>query len=174
MNSKFQHLQLAKPHPSTHVASTKSVSPNQLRLRAPSFKDFHRKPLGPCLGFKVKRSGFSLLFSSFLFFIFYFLLFFYFSFSLSFSFGRLHWPSFLGNHNLLQVVNEARVGLHDKGVMQFFRLLQKTDVHSVWLVKGGRKRLNTKRLQLTNHLIMHGTNLVSMALGSVSIFQLTG
>ena len=72
------------------------------------------------------------------------------------------------------MVNETRVGLHDKGVMQFLRLLQKIDVHSVWLVKGGRKILNTRRLQLTNHLIMHGTNLVSMALGSVSIFQLAG
>ena len=58
--------------------------------------------------------------------------------------------------------------------MQFLKLLQKTDVHSVWPAKGGRKRLNTRRLQLTNHLIMHGTNLVSMALGSVSIFQLAG
>ena len=42
----------------------------------------------------------------------------------------------MGNHNLLQVVNETRVGLHDKGVMQFLRLLHKTDVHSVWLAKG--------------------------------------
>ena len=85
-----------------------------------------------------------------------------------------HWPSILGNHNLLQVVNETRVGLHDKGVMQFLRLLQKNDVHSVWLAKGGRRRLNTRRRQLTNHLFMHGTNLVSMALGNVSIFQLIG
>ena len=82
--------------------------------------------------------------------------------------------SFLGNHNLLQVVNETRVGLQDKGVMQFLRLLQKTDVRSVWLAQGGRKILNTERLQLTNHLILHGTNLASMALGSVSIFQLIG
>ena len=29
------------------------------------------------------------------------------------------------------MVNETRVGLHGKGVMQFLRLLQKTDVHSV-------------------------------------------
>ena len=72
------------------------------------------------------------------------------------------------------MVNETRVGLHNKGVMQFLRLLQKTNVHSVWLDKGGRKRLNTMRLQLTNHLIMHGTNLVSMTLSSVSIFQLEG
>ena len=111
----------------------------------------------------------SRLFSSLFFFFFSFS----FSFSLSFSFVRLHWPSFLGNHNLLQVVNETRVGLHNKGVIQFLKLLQKTDVHSVWLVKGGRKRLNTRRLQLTNHLIMQAINLVSMALGSVSIFQLT-
>ena len=48
------------------------------------------------------------------------------------------------------------------------------DVHSVWLAKGGRKRLKIRGLQLTNHLIMHGTTLVSMALGSVSIFQLIG
>ena len=72
------------------------------------------------------------------------------------------------------MVNETRVGLHGKGVMQFLRLLQKTDVHSVWLAKGGRKRLNARRLQLTIHLIMYGTNLASMALGSVSIFQLAG
>ena len=72
------------------------------------------------------------------------------------------------------MVNETRVGLHDKGAMQFLMLLQKTDVHSVWLAKGGRKRLNIRRLELTNHLIMHRTNLVSMELGSVSIFQLIG
>ena len=166
MNSKFQHLRLAKPHPSTHVASTKSVAPNQLRLRAPGFKDFRRKPLGPCSGFKSKRRGFSLLFSSFSFL-------FSFSFFLL-SFWKTHWPSILGNHNLLQVVNETRVGLHEKGVMQFLMLLKKTDVHSVWLAKGGRKRLNIRGLQLTNHLIMHGTNPVSMALGSVSISQLKG
>ena len=166
MNSKFQNLRLAKPHPSTHVVSTKSVAPNQLRLRAPGFKDFRRKPLGPCSGFKVKRHYFSLLFSSFSL-SFLFLCFFFF-------FWKTHWPSIIGNHNLLQVVNETRVGLHDKGVMQFLRLLKKIDVHSVWLAKGGRKRLKIKGLQLTNHLIMHGTNLVSMALGSVSISQLKG
>ena len=58
--------------------------------------------------------------------------------------------------------------------MQFLRLLKKIDVHGVWLAKGGRKRLNTMRLQLTIYLIMHGTNLASMALGSASIFQLEG
>ena len=116
------------------------------------------------LGFQGKASR---IFSSL------FLFFFFFSFS-PILFWKTHWPSILGNHNLLQVVKEIRVGLHDKGVMQFLRLLQKTDVHSVWLAKSGRKRLNIRGLQLTNHLSMHGTNLVSMALGSVSISQLKG
>ena len=80
----------------------------------------------------------------------------------------------MGNQNLLQVVNETRVGLHGEGAMQFLRLLKKIDMHDVWLAKEGRKRLNTKRLQLTIYLSMHGTNLASMALGSASIFQLEG
>ena len=72
------------------------------------------------------------------------------------------------------MVNETRVGLHDKRVMQFLRLFQKTDVRSVWIAQGRRKRLKTGRIQLTNHLIMHGTNLASMVLGNVSICQLIG
>ena len=47
-------------------------------------------------------------------------------------------------------------------------------MHSVWLAKGGRRRLKTMRLQLITYLTMHGTNLTSIALGSVSIFQLAG
>ena len=58
--------------------------------------------------------------------------------------------------------------------MQFLSLLRKIDVHCVWLAKDGRRRLNTMRLQLTIYLIMHGTNLTSMALDSVSIFKLAG
>ena len=58
--------------------------------------------------------------------------------------------------------------------MQFLSLLKKTDVHCVWLAKSGRRRLKTMRLQLIIYLIMHGTNLTSIALSSVSIFQLVG
>ena len=72
------------------------------------------------------------------------------------------------------MVNETRVGLQGEGAMQFIMLLKTTDVHSVWLANGGRKRLNTMRLQLTIYLIMHGTNLASVALGNASIFQLEG
>ena len=80
----------------------------------------------------------------------------------------------MGKHKILQVVNETGVVLHGKGVIKFLKLLQKTNVRSVWLAKGVRKRLNARILQLTIHLIMHGTNLASMTLGSVSIFQLPG
>ena len=67
MTSRIKHLQLAKLHPSTRVANTKSMTPNQLRFRASGFKGFRHIPLGPCSGFKAKRHGFSFSFSSFLF-----------------------------------------------------------------------------------------------------------
>ena len=74
MTSRIKHLQLAKLHPSTHVANTKSMTPNQSRFRASGFKGFRHIPHGPCSGFKAKRHDFSFYFSSFLFlFAFYFL-----------------------------------------------------------------------------------------------------
>ena len=67
MTSRIKHLQLAKLHPSTRVANTKSMTPNQLRFRVMGFKGFRHIPLGPCSGFKAKRPGFYSSFSSFLF-----------------------------------------------------------------------------------------------------------
>ena len=67
MTSRIKHLQLAKLHPSTRVANTKSTTPNQLRFRASGFKGFRHIPLGPCSGFKAKRHGIHFSFSSFLF-----------------------------------------------------------------------------------------------------------
>ena len=67
MTLRIKHLQLAKLHPSTLVANTKSMTPNQLRFRASGFKGFRHIPLGPCSGFKAKRHGFYFSFSSFLF-----------------------------------------------------------------------------------------------------------
>ena len=73
MTSRIKHLQLAKLHPSTCVANTKSMTPNQLRFRASGLKGFRHIPLGPCSGFKVKHHDFSFflfLFDfSFLFFL---------------------------------------------------------------------------------------------------------
>ena len=54
---------------------------------------------------------------------------------------------------------------------QHFRLLKNPDVHCVWLAKGGRKRLKAARIQLIIHSIRHGTNLTSIELDKVSIFQ---
>ena len=67
MASRIQHLQHAKLYPFTRVANTKSMTPNQLRLRASGFKGFRNIPLGPCSGFKAKCHDFYFSFSSFLF-----------------------------------------------------------------------------------------------------------
>ena len=78
MTSKIKHLQFVKLYLSTHVTNTKSMTPNQLRLRASGFKGFRHTPLGPCSGFKAKCHDFIFLFL--LFFFFFFLLFLFFSF----------------------------------------------------------------------------------------------
>ena len=67
MISRIKKLQLAKLYPSTRVANTKSMTPNQLRFRVSVFKVFRHIPLGPCSGFKEKRHDFYFSFSSFLF-----------------------------------------------------------------------------------------------------------
>ena len=66
MISRIKHLQLAKLYPSTYVANTKSMTPNQLRFRASGFKGLRHIPLGPCSGFKAKLHDFYFYFSSFL------------------------------------------------------------------------------------------------------------
>ena len=89
----IKHLQLTKLHPSTHVANTKSITPNQLRFRASGFKGFRHIPLGPCSGFKAKRHDFSFSFSSFLYL-------FDFSFLLHFAFSFLfHLEDYIGLHS---------------------------------------------------------------------------
>ena len=99
MISRIKHLQHAKLYPSTRVTNTKSMTPNQLIFRATGFKGFRHIPLEPCSGFKEKRHDFYFFFSSFLF-LFLFL----------FLFGRLHWSSYMGNTNLLWVVNRSKAG----------------------------------------------------------------
>ena len=69
MTSKIKHLKFAKIYLSTHVTNTKSMTPNQLRLRASGFEGFRHTPLGPCSGFKAKLHDFIFLFL-FLFFSF--------------------------------------------------------------------------------------------------------
>ena len=67
MTSRIKHLQHAKLYPFTRVTNTKSMTPNQLRLRASGFKGSRHIPLRPCLGFKAKIHDFYFSFSSFLF-----------------------------------------------------------------------------------------------------------
>ena len=69
MTSKIKHLQFVKLYLSTHATNTKSMTPNQLRLRASGFKGFRHTPLGPCLGFKAKCHDFIFLFLLFFFFL---------------------------------------------------------------------------------------------------------
>ena len=58
-----------------------------------------------------------------------------------------------------------------KEVAQFFSLSLKPNVLGVWLAKGGRKRSKSIRIQLIIHSNKHGTNLTSIELDKVSIFQ---
>ena len=67
MTSGIKHLQHAKLYPSTSVTNTKSMTPNQLRLKAPGFKGFRHIPLGQCSGFKAQCHDIHISFSSFLF-----------------------------------------------------------------------------------------------------------
>ena len=70
MTSKIKHLQFVRLYLSTHVTNTKSMTPNQLRLRASGFKGFRHTPLGPRTGFKAKLHDFIFLFLLFFFFSF--------------------------------------------------------------------------------------------------------
>ena len=70
MTSKIKHLQFVRLYLSTHVTNTKSMTPNQLRLRASGFKGFRHTPLGQCSGFKAKCHDFIFLFLLFFFFFF--------------------------------------------------------------------------------------------------------
>ena len=78
----------------------------------------------------------------------------------------------MGNLNLLQVVTKAKAGFAKRGGMQLLSLLMKTDVHCVWLANGGRERLTTRGLLLTNYSEMHGISLANVVSCIASTFQL--
>ena len=78
MISRIKHLQHAKLYPFTRVTNTKSMTPNQLRLRTSGFKGF---AIYPSDRVRVSRQSVTA-------FIFLFLLFFFF-FLFLFLFGRL-------------------------------------------------------------------------------------
>ena len=142
MTSRIKHLQLAKLYPFTRVTNTKSMNPNQLRLRASGFKGTSHIPLGPCSGFKAKRHDF------------YFFFFFFFSLSFCFFFSFL----------------EDNIGLHIWVILTYYELStclrlawqgEKRYIISqpngtIWcavceLAQRGMFKLKTPKLQLTKN-----------------------
>ena len=142
MTSRIKHLQLAKLYPFTRVTNTKSMTSNQLRLRASGFKGFRHIPLDPCSGFKAKRHDF------------YFFPFFFFSFSFFFFFS----------------FSEDNIGLHIWVILTYYELstclrpaLQGKKRYiisqpngTIWcavceLAQGGMFKLKKPRLQLTKN-----------------------
>ena len=147
MTSRIKHLQLAKLHPSTHIANTKSMTPNQLRFRASGFKGFLHIPLGLCSGFKAKRYDFYSSFSSFLFL-----------FAFSFLF---HLKDYIGLHTwITQTYYRLSTDLRP-ALQSGKRCIAFQPIGTIWrvvceLAKGESTRLNMLELQSTKNLIMHG------------------
>ena len=104
MTSRIKHLQLVKLYPSTRVVNTKSMTPNQEGLGQRALKAF---AIYPSDRVRVSRQSVTAFISPFL-------ISFCFCFFFSFSFGRLHWSSFVGNTNLLRVVNRSKAVLQSE------------------------------------------------------------
>ena len=142
MTLRIKHLQLTKIHPSTRVANTKSMTPNQLRFRASGFKGFRHVPLGPCSGFKAKRHCFYSSFSSFLFL-----------FAFSFLF---HLEDYISLHlRVTQTYYRSSTDLRPplQGEKMY---IASQPIGIIWctvceLAKGGCSRLNMLELQLTKN-----------------------
>ena len=148
MTSRIKHLQLAKLHPSTRVANTKSMTPNQSRFRASGFKGFRHIPLRPCSGFKAKRHGFYFYFSSFLF-----LFDFSFLFHLEDSIGLL----IRVTQTYYKSATDLRPALQSEKRYIASQPIETNRCAVCELARGGCSRLNMLELQMTKNLIMHGT-----------------
>ena len=137
MTSRIKHLQLAKLYPFTRVTNTKSMTPNQLRLRESGFKGSRLIPLGPCSSFKAKRHDF---------YFYFFLLFFFFSF-LEDNIG-LHIWVILTYYELSTCLRSALQG--EK------RYIISQPNGTIWcavceLAQGGMFKLKTLKLQWTKN-----------------------
>ena len=166
MISRVKHLQHAKLYPSTRVANTKSMTPNQLRFRASGFKGFRHIPLGPCSGFKAKRHGFYFSFSSFLFL---------FSFSFFFFFSFLE--DFIGLHTwVTKTYYGSSTGLRP-ALQSEKRCIASQPIGAIWcavceLAKGGRFKVEYAGT-LIDQKLNHAWNCSKIMVAySASIFQL--
>ena len=136
MTSRNKNLQHNKFYPFTRVANTKSMTPNQLRLRASGFKGFRHIPLGPCSGFKAKLHDF------------------YFSFSFFFFFSFLE--DYIGPHiwvtqTYYGLSTDLRLALQSKK-----RYIISQPIGTIWcavceLAQEGMFKLKTLKLQLTKN-----------------------
>ena len=118
------------------------MTPNQLRFRAPGFKGFRHRPLGPCSGFKAKRHGIHISFSSF-----FFLLALSFLFHLEDYIGLLLWvtKTYYGSSTDPRPVSQS-----EKRYIAS-QPIDKNRCAVCELVKGGYTRLNTLELQSTKN-----------------------
>ena len=143
MTSRIKHLQLAKLHPSTDVANTKSMTPNQLRFTASGFKVFRHIPLGPCSGFKAKRHGFYFPFSPFIFI-----------FSFSFLF---HLEDYIGLHSwVTQTYYRSSTDLRPT-LQSGKRYIASQPIGTIWcvvyeLAKGGMFKVEYARTSIEQKL----------------------
>ena len=161
MTSRIKHLQHAKLYLSTCVTNTKSMTPNQLRLRASGFKGFRHIPLGPCSGFKAKHHGLYSSFSSFLFL-----------FAFSFLFGRL-----IGLHTwVTKTYYGSSTGLRP-ALQSEKRCIASQPIVSIWcavcaLAKGGMFKVEYAKISIDQKL-NHAWNCSNIKVTNrVSIFQL--
>ena len=160
MTSRIKHLQLAKPHPSTRVANTKSMTPNQLRFRASGFKGFRHIPLGPCSGFKAKRHDF---YSSFLFL-----------FALSFLF---HLEDYIGLHSRVTQTYYGSSTYLRPALQSEKRYIASQPIGTIWcavceLAKGGMFKVGYAGTSIDQNLNQAWNCSIIKVTYRASIFQL--
>ena len=161
MTSRTKHLRHAKLYLSTHVTNTKSMTPNQLRLRHRASKAF---ALYPSDRVRVSRQSVTAC-------ILLFLLFFFFLLSL-FLFGRL-----IGLHTwVTKTYYGSSTGLRP-ALQSEKRCIASQPIGSIWcavcaLAKGGMFTVENTKISIDQKL-NHAWNYSNIKVTNrVSIFQL--
>ena len=136
MISRTKHLQHAKLYPFTRVTNTKSMTPNQLRLRASGFNGFLHISYRPCSSFKAKRHDF------------------YSSFSFCFFFSFLE--DYIGLHIWVILTYYGSSTCLRPTLQGEKRYIISQPIGTIWcavceLAPGGMFKLKTLKLQLTKN-----------------------
>ena len=161
MTSRIKHLLHTTLYPFTRVTNTKSMTPNQLRLRASGFKGFLHIPLGPCSGIRAKRHDFYFSFSSFLFL-----------FAFSFPFWKTHWSSYMGNKTYYGSSTSLSSALQSEK-----RCIASQPIGTIWsavceLAKGGMFKVEPAETSIDQKLNYAWNCPIIKVAYRVSIFQL--